>query len=43
MIKKEEKTKVVAALWGTELIQSLAALAIFNLDDLKKVMNSSYS
>ena len=41
-INTEEKVKVVAAVWGTELIQSLAALAIF-ADDLKKRMNSSYS
>ena len=39
----EEKAKVVTAVWGTELIQFLAALAIFHLDDLKKGMNSSYS
>ena len=30
-IKTEESAKVVAAVWGTELIQFLAALAIFFL------------
>ena len=40
-IKKEEKAKVkvVAAAWGTELIQFLAALAILHQDDLKNSMN----
>ena len=42
-MKIEEKAKVVAAGWGTELIQFIAALAIFHQDDLKKGMNSSYS
>ena len=36
-IKTEEKAKVLAAVWGTEVIQFLAALAI-----LKKGMNLSY-
>ena len=36
-IKTEEKAMVLAAVWGTELIQFLAALAI-----LKKGMNLSY-
>ena len=31
--------KVVAAVWGTELNQFLAALAILHKDDLKKMMN----
>ena len=36
-IKTEEKAKVVAAVWGTELIQFLAALAIiFFEDDFKE-------
>ena len=35
-IKTEEKAKVVAAVWGTELIQFLAALAISPQDKLKK-------
>ena len=35
----EEKAKVVAAVWGTELIQFLAALAILHQDDLKIRMN----
>ena len=39
MINKEEKAKVVAAAWGTELTQFLAALAILHQDDLKKRMN----
>ena len=38
-MKTEEKAKVVAAVWGTEMIQFLAALAIFHQDDLKKRMN----
>ena len=42
-IKTEEKAKVVAAVWGTELIQFLGTLAILHTDDLKKEMNSSYS
>ena len=42
-IKTEEKAKVVAAVWGTELIQFLAALAFLHQDYLKKGMNSSYS
>ena len=42
-IKKEEKAKVVATVWGTELIQFLVVLAIFHKDDLKKWMYSSYS
>ena len=35
----EEKAKVVAAVWGTEMIQFHAALQIYGLDDLKKWMN----
>ena len=38
-IKTEEMAKVVAAFWGTELIQFLASLAIFHQDDFKKRMN----
>ena len=38
-IKTEEKAKVVAAIWRTELIQFLAALAILNQDVLKTGMN----
>ena len=38
-IMTEEKAKVVAAVWGTELIQFLAALAILHQDDLKIRMN----
>ena len=34
-IKTEEKAKVVAAVWGTELITLLAALGILHQDDLK--------
>ena len=33
---------VVAAVWGTQLIQFLVALAILHKDDLKKGMNSAY-
>ena len=42
-IKTEEKAKVVAVVWGTEVIQFLASLAILHHDDLKKKMNSTYS
>ena len=35
----EVKTKYVAAVWGTKLIQFLAALAIFLQNDLTKRMN----
>ena len=35
-INTEEKAKVVAAAWGTECIQFLAALAILHQDSLKK-------
>ena len=35
----EEKAKVVAAVWGTEFIQFLAALAIFHQDYMKKGRN----
>ena len=42
-IYTEEKAKVVGAVWGTEFIQSLAALAILHQDDLKNGMNSSFS
>ena len=35
-IKTEEKAKVVAAVWGTELIQFLATLDIFYQDDFEK-------
>ena len=38
-IKTEEKANVVAAAWGTELIQFLATLAIFHHDDMKNRMN----
>ena len=34
-----EKVKVVAAVWGTELIQFLAALAVLLQDELKKRIN----
>ena len=37
-IKTEEKAKVVAAIWGTEFIQLLAALGVFHQDDMKKRM-----
>ena len=38
-IKTEENAKVVASVWGTEFIQFLAALDIFNDDDFEKRMN----
>ena len=37
-MNKEEKAKVVAAVWGKKFIQFLAAIATFHLDDLKKRM-----
>ena len=40
-IHTEEKAKVVAADWGIELIDFLAALAILYQDDLKNRMISS--
>ena len=42
-IKTEEKAKVTAAVWGTELLHFLAAQAILHQHDLKKWTNSSYS
>ena len=41
-IHAEEKAKVVAAAWVTELIQFLAALAIFYQGNLKNSMNSYF-
>ena len=42
-IKTEEKAKVVAAVWGTEFIQFLAALAILHYRTiLENRMNSSF-
>ena len=38
-IKTEEKAKVVPAVWGTEFIQFLAALAVLDQDDMKIRMN----
>ena len=38
-----KKAKVIAAVWGTEVIQFLATLAFLHQDDLKKGLNSSYS
>ena len=35
-IKKEEKAKVVATVWGTELIQFLAALDIFHKEEFEE-------
>ena len=35
-MKTEEKAKVVAAVWGMELIQFLAALDIFHQDDFEE-------
>ena len=40
-IFKAEKARVVAAVWGTELIK--ASLAILHQDDMNKRSNSSYS
>ena len=39
----EEKVKVVVAVWGTNYIQFLAALAVLHQDDMKIRMNLSYS
>ena len=38
-IKTEEQAKVVAAVWGTELIQFLASPVLFHQDDLKNRTN----
>ena len=35
-IKTEEKVKDVAAVWGAEFIQFLAALAIFHKDEFEE-------
>ena len=35
MIKAEDKVKVVATVWGSELFHFFAAIAILNQDDLK--------
>ena len=37
-IKTEEKAKVVAAVWRTQFIQFLAALAILHQDDLNHII-----
>ena len=42
-IKTDEKVKVVAAVWRTELLHSVWELTILHQDDLKKGMDSSYS
>ena len=42
-INTKEKAKVVAAVWGTELIQFLALLAILYQEDLKNRTNLSFS
>ena len=42
-IKTEAKARIVAVVWGAELIKFLAALAFMHQDNLKKGMNSSYS
>ena len=38
-IKIEEKAKVVASAWGTDLFKSLPCYSCFALDDLKNMMN----
>ena len=38
-INTQEKANVVAAVWGTEFIQFLAALAVLHQDNMKKGMN----
>ena len=42
-IYTEEKAKIVAAAWGTKLLQFLATLTTLYQDDLKNRMKSSYS
>ena len=42
-IYAEEQAKLVAAVWGTEFIKFLVALAIFYQDDVKDIMKSSFS
>ena len=41
-IYTEEKAKLVAAVWGTEFIQCLAALVILHQEELKNRLNSSF-
>ena len=38
-LRQNIKAKVVAAVWGTELIQFFAALAVLHEDNLKNRMN----
>ena len=38
-IYTESKAKVVAAVWGTELLQFLATRSLLHKDDLKNRMN----
>ena len=38
-IYTEETAKVIAAVWGIELIQLLATLSVLHQDDMKKRMN----
>ena len=40
-IKTEKKEKVVAAAWGTELIQFVAAITVLYQDSLKNRINST--
>ena len=42
-INTEEKAKVVTAAWRTEIIKFFAPPPILHQDDLKNMMNSSYS
>ena len=42
-LKTEEKAKVLAAVWGEEFIQFLAALAVLSGMILNNRMNSSFS
>ena len=39
----EKQAKVVAAVWGTVFIQFLAVIAVLHEDDLKNIMNLSFS
>ena len=42
-MERKAKAKVVSSVWGTELIQVLAALVVFSSVDLKERLNSSFA
>ena len=42
-MEREEKAKVVASVWGADLVQFFAALAVLPRSIWKKMMNSTVS